>query len=233
MRLSAAPPGQGRDADMNAYLKRWMDLLIGTVLYALGIVVTMKANIGYAPWELFHAGLGKTLGISVGNASIMVSVAICAIDLLLKEKLGIGTVLNMALIGALIDVFMKMGLLPAAGGLVPGLLQMLLGLFIVAFGVYFYVKAALGAGPRDSLMIALERKTRLPVGVCRAAIEAAAVAAGWLLGGPVGFGTLFAAAGIGFCVQTVFALTKFRATSVSNETLDETFGRLRKLRSGA
>lgn len=214
---------------MNAYLKRWTDLAIGTVLYALGIVLTMKADIGFAPWEVFHSGLGSALGISLGSASILASMALCVVDLLLREKLGIGTVLNLLFIGGLIDLFTSLDVLPPPSGTIMSVVTMLGGLFIVAFGVYFYVRAALGIGPRDSLMVALQRKTGYPVGLCRVGIESAAVLVGWLLGGPVGPGTLLSAAGAGLCIQAVFRLMKFDATSIRNETLDMTAFRIRAL----
>lgn len=99
---------------------------------------------------------------------------------------------------------------------------MITGLFIISFGSYFYIGSGFGAGPRDSLMVALQRKTGLPVGLCRGILEGSVVLIGWLLGGPVGIGTVIAAFGIGFCIQIVFAIMKFDATSVKHETLNAT-----------
>ena len=100
-------------------------------------------------------------------------------------------------------------------------------LFTIALGSYFYIRSGFGAGPRDSLMVALKRKTGLPIGMCRGAIEFIAVTVGWALGGPVGLGTVIAAFGISACVQVVFALMRFEATSVIHETLDATFRQVR------
>lgn len=102
------------------------------------------------------------------------------------------------------------------------------GLFIIAFGSYFYIASAFGAGPRDSLMVLVTRKTGLPIGVCRGAIELTAVAVGWYLGGLVGIGTVISALAIGFCIQITFRLLRFDATKIRHERLQETFRYLGK-----
>jgi uncharacterized membrane protein YczE len=103
---------------------------------------------------------------------------------------------------------------------------MIAGLFVISLGTYFYMGSGFGAGPRDGLMVVLERKTGLPVGLCRAIIESLAVLLGWLMGGPVGLGTVIAAFGIGLCVQVTFSLFKFQATEIRHETFRETLEKL-------
>jgi uncharacterized membrane protein YczE len=212
---------------MNRYMKRAINLLVGTFLFALGIVLTMKANLGFAPWEVFHWGIGKVIGVSIGNVSIMTSLMICGIVLLMGEKLGLGTIVNLVLMGVFIDLLWSMKLIPRMNGFIPGVLVMVMGLFTIAFGSYFYISSGFGAGPRDSLMVAIERKTKLPVGLCRGMLEFSVVLVGWLLGGPVGLGTVIAAFGVSLCVQVVFPLMHFKATSVEHETLDATWRNLK------
>lgn len=207
---------------MNNFFRRFIYLLIGLLLYALGIVITMKANLGFAPWEVFHWGIGKTIGMTIGNVSILTGLLICVIVILMGEKLGLGTILNMILIGVFIDLLMSFTLIPQINGLISGTAMMIAGLFIISFGSYFYISSGFGAGPRDSLMVAIKRKTKLPVGLCRGMLEISVVLSGWMLGGPVGIGTVLAAFGISFCIQIVFSLMKFEATSVQHETLDVT-----------
>jgi len=204
------------------YLKRLMKLLLGLFLYALGIVVSMKANLGFAPWEVFHYGLGKTIGLTIGTVSILVGLIICLCAVWMGEKIGLGTILNMILIGVFMDLLLMLSFIPEVNGLFMGIIMMITGLFIISFGSYFYIASGFGAGPRDSLMVALQRKTGLPVGLCRGFLEGTVVLIGWLLGGPVGLGTVLAAFGIGFCIQTVFVIMKFDATSVKHETLNAT-----------
>ena len=196
--------------------------MAGLFLFSLGIVLTMKANFGYAPWDVFHWGLGKTAGFSIGTASILSGLVICIVAFLLGEKFGLGTLINMVMIGVFMDLILYSGLIPEAKGLPAGLLVMTAGLFIISFGSYFYIKSALGTGPRDSLMVALRRRTGLPVGLCRVILEGSAVLVGWFLGGPVGAGTVFAALGIGFCIQTTFSLLRFEAAKVRHETIADT-----------
>jgi len=204
--------------------------MIGNFLCALGIVTTMKANLGFAPWEVFHWGVGKTLGMSIGHASIIVSLIISVTVVLLGEKLGLGTILNLILVGIYIDIFMSINT-PQVNGFFWGIIVMFSGLFIIALGTYFYMNSAFGAGPRDSLMVAIKRRTKLPVGLCRGILESSVVLTGWILGGPVGIGTLIAAFGMGFCIQIVFSLMKFDSTSVKHETLDVTHKKLKALYS--
>ncbi|NCA99294.1 MAG: hypothetical protein EOM70_07965 [Clostridia bacterium] len=207
---------------------RFINLIWGLFLFAVGIVLTMKANIGFAPWDVLHSGLSERTGISFGTISILIGLLICVLVVLLGEKLGLGTVLNMVLIGSFIDLLLKADIIPMAHSFVPGLIEITLGLFVIAFGSYFYIKAGFGAGPRDYLMIVLRRRTRLSVGVSRGLVEGTAVLFGWLLGGPVGGGTVLAAFGISLCIQIVFSLMKFEPAAVQHETLMVTWQRLRK-----
>lgn len=213
---------------MKQYLIRLFRLILGLLLYAFGIVITMNAHIGFAPWDVFHAGLAKITGLNFGTASIITGVAIVIITLLLGEKLGLGTILNMVLIGVFLDLLIEFHIIPVAGNIILGILMVIAGLFIIALASYFYIGSAFGAGPRDSLMVALTRKTGLPVGVCRGTIELIAVIIGWRLGGMLGIGTIISAFVIGFCIQVTFKLLKFDATAVKHETFDQTWKILKR-----
>lgn len=212
---------------MNSFAKRMVKLLFGLFLYALGIVLTMKANLGFAPWEVFHQGVSNTIGLSIGKVSILTGFVICILVVLSGEKLGLGTILNMFLIGTFMDMILGLGVIPQMKGLISGVLMMFTGLFTISFASYFYIGSAFGAGPRDSLMVTIERKTGLAVGISRGIIEGSAVLIGWFLGGPVGLGTILGAFGISFCIQIVFTLMKFETTRIKHETLGATLQSLR------
>lgn len=214
---------------MNVFFMRVINLLIGLFLYALGIVITMKANLGFAPWEVFHWGIGATIGMTIGNVSILTGLLICVVVVIMREKLGLGTVLNMILIGVFIDLILWLNVIPKISGLFWEIIVLIIGLFTISFGSYFYISSGFGAGPRDSLMVSIKRKTKLPVGLCRGIIETSVVLAGWTLGGHVGIGTILAAFGISFCIQIVFKIMRFEATSVRHETLDMTYKSLKVL----
>ena len=205
---------------------RLVRLVLGLFLYAVGIVLTMKAHVGYAPWEVFHAGLGKAVGMTIGNVSIVAGLVIVLAAHFLGERIGLGTLLNMVLIGVFMDILLRMGLFPPLTHLLPGVLLFLAGLFIIALATYFYIESGFGAGPRDSLMVALARKTGLAIGLCRGTIELSAVLTGWFLGGMVGIGTVLSALAIGLCIQITFRVLRFDATRVRHETLGETLRRL-------
>lgn len=208
---------------MNKFLRRLLRLILGLFLYALGIVITMKAHIGYTPWEVLHAGIGQTIGTSIGSVSIITGIAIGAIAMLFGEKLGLGTVLNMILIGIFMDFLLGLSVFPVVNNFTLGVLMLIIGLFVIALASYFHIGSGFGAGPRDSLMVALNRKTGFPIGYCRGAIELAVVLIGWKLGGMVGLGTVISALAIGFCVQITFKTLKFEAPKIHHQTLNQIF----------
>jgi len=208
---------------MRSFLIRLARLLLGLFIYGLGIVFTINANIGYAPWDVFHAGLANTLGITLGNASIAVGVLIVILAMLLGERVGLGTLLNMVLIGLFIDLIMGLEIIPKSSNFIIGLLMMAVGMIVIAIATFFYIGSGFGAGPRDSLMVAVTRLTKRPVGICRATIEILAVLAGWLLGGLLGIGTVISALSIGFFIQMTFKVIKFDPTKVKHEGLTDTF----------
>jgi uncharacterized membrane protein YczE len=206
-----------------------MKLNFGLFLYGLGIIVTMRANVGYAPWEVLHSGISQTLGVSIGLVNTAVGAVIVAVVFLLGEKVGLGTIFNMFMIGLFMDLIIFLDFIPLFNNFWFGTLVLILGLFIIALGTYFYISSAFGAGPRDSLMVAVTRKTGLPVGLCRGILEVSVVLIGWFLGGMVGLGTVISAFAIGFCVQITFKLLKFDPTEVKHETFGVMFQNLRNL----
>ncbi len=208
---------------MKQLSNRLLRLTFGLLLYAIGIIITINAQIGYMPWDVFHFGIAKTFDLSLGLASIFVGLSIGIVSYLLGEKLGLGTLANMVLIGLFVDQIIRYNLIPHANGFITGIIMMIIGLIVVSLASYFYIGSGFGAGPRDSLMVALTRKTGWPVGICRAIIELTATLIGWRLGGMLGVGTLISAFGIGYCIQITFKLLKFDPTEVDHETLNETY----------
>lgn len=202
---------------------RIIRLLFGLFLFALGSVLVMKGNLGFGPWEVFQSGLTNLLPMTIGQATVLVSVVIVVLIIVLKEKVGIGTLANMVLIGLFMDFILWADLLPQAIHLASSLGLVMLGLFTTAVGSYFYIGSGFGAGPRDSLMVSIRRKTGLPIGLCRSGLECLVAFAGWMLGGPLGIGTVITAFGLGLFVQLVFRLFSFEITKVQHENLRETF----------
>ena len=202
---------------------RLINLFIGLMLYALGIIISIKANIGYAPWDVFHVGLSGTLGISLGIISIFVGIVIVILVTILGEKLGLGTVLNVLFIGAFIDIILNLDIIPLGKNITTGIIMLFIGMLTISFGSYFYIKSGLGVGPRDNLMVVMAKKTKIPVGICRGIVELSVTLIGWKLGGMVWFGTVLFVIAIGFCVQFTFKLLKFDVTAVKHESLGNTY----------
>jgi uncharacterized membrane protein YczE len=196
-------------------------MIIGLVLYALGIVLMINANIGYAPWEVFHVGLANTIGLSLGITTIIAGIVITIIVTALGEELGLGTICSMILTGVFIDVIYFINIIPIINSLLIGIVLLIAGLFIIAVGSYFYIKSAFGVGPRDNLMVVLARKTKLPVGLCRSLIELLVTIIGWFLGGMIGIGTIISVIAVGFCIQIVFKVFRFDVTAIKHETLSD------------
>lgn len=214
---------------MRKLLLRFAKLIFGLLLYAAGIALTIKANIGYGPWEVFHFGLAKTVGLTIGIAGIVVGLAIIVIIVLMGEKIGIGTILNMLLIGLFLDAILLSGILPTIQNTYIGMLVLIAGLYTISIGSYFYISSGFCAGPRDGLMVSLTRRTGLPIGVIRSIIELAAIGVGWLLGGMVGLGTVLYGLAIGFCVQSTFRLLRFNPAVVRHLTVAETFKEIKDI----
>lgn len=213
---------------MKSFVLRFIRLNWGLFICSVGIVFMLNANIGYAPWDVFHAGLANSFGTSIGIASIAVGLVICIATVALGEKLGLGTISNMVMIGLFIDMLLSIGLIPFANNFAYGMAMMAGGMILLSYGSYHYIASGFGAGPRDSLMVAVTRKTGLPVGVCRGAIEVITALAGWKLGGMFGVGTIISAFAIGFFIQSTFKILKFDPTKVRHETLGQTCLKIKK-----
>ncbi len=193
---------------------------VGLFIFAFGVYLTIQANIGANPWDIFGLGLARTLGVKFGTATVAVSFAVLAADLLLREHIGIGTVLDAILVGKAVDLFNRLGLVPPQESLLTGVPIMLAGLAVEAFAQFLYMRAALGCGPRDTLLVGLARRLpKVPLGFISIFILAAVTLAGWLLGGPVGVGTIIAAALCGPIMQLVFRLLRFDAKAVKHQGL--------------
>ncbi len=206
---------------MKKIVKRVATLYLGLFLYALGIVMTINPNLGFAPWDVFHQGLSINAGITMGQASIYVGIVFVILDSLLGERLGWGTLSNMIFIGVLFDILMQNNLVPVFKSIVPRFIEMLLGMFTIGIASYFYISAGLGSGPRDGLMVALTKRTTKSVRFLRNCIEFSALAIGYVLGGSVGIGTVVMALSTGYFVQFAFKIFKFNVKEVKHRFIDE------------
>ncbi|MDT8903183.1 YczE/YyaS/YitT family protein [Anaeroselena agilis] len=198
---------------------RMVSLLFGLCLFGLGIVLTVKSNMGTGPWDAFHLGLINYLPLTLGQVSQLTGVIVIALSALMGIHPGWGTIANMYFIGVFIDLFMASPWI-SAPLFWPGQLAMLLGgVLVIGWGSYFYLTAALGAGPRDSFMVGAIHKTGWPVWKVRTILETSVAAAGYLLGGPIGIGTLIVALTLGPSIQLAFTVMGKRVQDIRHDSL--------------
>lgn len=200
-------------------LARWTRLLSGLVLFGIAIAMMIRSEIGLGPWDAFHVGISLHTPLTVGAASIVTGIVIVLLTLTIGVRPGVGTVANMLVIGIVLDVALRW--IPSASSLLVGLLMYLPAILLCGFSTGLYISAQMGHGARDGLMIGLATRTRVSVGWIRAWIEVSVLAAGWLMGGTVGIGTLLFAIFIGPAAQwglRIFGLLPPRRVSpVSTE----------------
>ena len=169
-------------------------LLFGLVLCGLGIALMVAADLGLGPWDVLHQGISERTGVPIGTVGIFVGVAVLLLWLPLRERMGIGTVANVIVIGVVIDLTLLVLGTPDSTALRA--VYMVVGAFLFGPGSGFYIGAGLGPGPRDGLMTGLARRG-VSVRLVRTGIELIVLALGWLLGGSVGLGTVLFAVTIG------------------------------------
>jgi uncharacterized membrane protein YczE len=169
-------------------------LLGGLVLFGVGIALMVRADLGLAPWDVLHQGVAERTGIAIGNVTILTGVVVLLLWIPIRERPGLGTVLNVLVIGLVVDA--TLALVDAPTAMWQRIAFLALGIFAFGPGSGLYIGAGLGPGPRDGLMTGLARRGR-SVRVVRTGIELAALGVGAALGGRVGIGTVAFAATVG------------------------------------
>lgn len=174
--------------------QRLVRCIFGLALFAIGISLQMNANIGAPPWDVFHQGVAKQTEISVGRVIVMTGFILLLLWIPLKQKPGLGTILNALEIGLVADL--ALAIIPEPKNIFVRVIMASLGIVIVAIGTGFYIGSALGPGPRDGLMTGLAKRG-IPIRIGRTAIEVTVLVVGLLLGGQVGVATFAFALGVG------------------------------------
>ena len=183
-------------------------LVLGLILFGVGETLLITANQGVSPWTVLAQGLSFQFNLSIGVTTFIVSIIVLFFWYPLKQKPGLGTLLNVILISIVIDL--SNPILPYPKNFFYQIVQSLIAVLIVGIGSGFYLTANLGPGPRDGLMTGLQKLTYQPIALIRTVIEVTAVVIGFYLGGVVGIGTLLFAFGIGPAVSLgIFIVMKF------------------------
>lgn len=209
----------------------WLRIAAGLLVFAFGVHLTIFANIGLAPWDCLGMGVAAHTPLNYGIAMTLIAVTVLGIDVLLKERIGFGTVIDALLTGNFVQMFNDLNPFPENGNLWLGIGLMLGGFVFMALGMWLYMTAEQCCGPRDALLVGLgKRLPKIPIGIVEVLLWGAVLLAGWLLGGPVGIGTLISTFGAGLVMQLVYMLIRFEPRNLRHRGLAET---VRILKNGA
>ena len=192
----------------NTFIRDFIVIQIVFLLYGLAIALIVRANLGTGTWVVLEVALANILGIKIGTMTVYMGFFVLIIALALREQVGWGTLGNILSIGVWLNLFLD--LIGTADNLALQIGMFLLGVLVQGIATAVYIGVDAGAGPRDSLMLALHRTTGVSIRLARGVIEVIVVLIGWLLGGPLGFGTIIFALLIGPSVQWAFKLFRVR-----------------------
>ncbi len=192
---------------MPTKFRQIIQVLTGTSLIGIGISLNYLANLGLGPWGVFHDGLSKTLNITYGRTIIITGIAVMLLWIPFKQKPGIGTIIDIFLVGSVADLIIPNFRL--SENVFISLILIFCGIILIGTGTAIYVGAGLGVGPRDGIMVGLEG-LGFKIGMARNIIELLAFLIGWLLGGLVGYVTILFVIGIGPVVQKVLPYVDIR-----------------------
>ncbi|WP_261164584.1 YitT family protein [Microbacterium sp. Marseille-Q6965] len=201
---AARTPGSLPSASVAALTLRTLRLILGLAVFGIGVGLTVIAGLGLDPWTVLADGIARRTGIGIGWTSVVLGALVLLVWIPLRQRPGVGTVLNVLLVGTVMQV--TVDLLPRPDHLALQVVALLAGIVVVAVGSGIYIGAHLGPGPRDGLMTGLRQRFGWPHWRGRATVELTVLALGWLLGGSVGIGTVLFAVLIGPLVHVALRL---------------------------
>lgn len=204
---------------MKSKIYKFFRLIAGFIFCASSTIFMLNSNLGLSPWDVFHQGLSRITGITIGQANIIIGVLFVIVGMCFGQKLGIGTILNMLLIGQFIDLIMYLNIIPVASNMITGIIMMIIGMLLMGYGCYLYISCGLGCGPRDGVMLVLNELLKKPIKYIRAGMEILVLILGIILGGTVGLGTIISAVFLGYGIQLVFRLRNFDASKVEHKSI--------------
>ena len=202
---------------------QWCRIAAGLAVFAFGVHLTIYANIGLAPWDCLGMGIARHTVLNYGLAMTAIALTVLLLDLLLRERIGYGTSIDALLTGNLVQLYNDLDPLPENHNTWIGVAAMLMGFVFMALGMMIYMKAAQCCGPRDALLVGLgNRMPKVPIGVVEILLWTVILLMGWLLGGPVGIGTLISTFGAGAVMQLVYSLLRFEPRSIRHRDVIQT-----------
>ncbi len=206
----------------------WLQIVAGLLVFAFGVHLTIYANIGLAPWDCLGMGIANHTPLNYGLSMTLIALAVLGIDLFMKERIGFGTIIDALCTGNFVQIFNSLNPLPENKNVILGIAVMLTGFVFMSLGMFLYMRCGQCCGPRDSLLVGLgKRLPQLPIGVVGMLLWAVVLLAGWLMGGPVGIGTLLGAFGTGAVMNVVYDRLRFEPRDVRHRDVFEVSGEFR------
>lgn len=207
--------------DWLSWLRDFTVLVVGLFFFSASLTMTLQSNLGANSWTVLHDGIAKQTPLTIGQAAQVVGLIMVVVSWAVGIRPGLGTILNMFLVGAFMDLILYLNLIPKAGPYPVRIAMLAVAVLGMGIASGMYIRAGLGAGPRDSFMIALTRMSGWPVGITRWAIEVGVVIIGALLGGAFGVGTIIFAALVGPSVGFGFRLFGLTPQARRQGTVDD------------
>lgn len=199
-------------------------IFLGLSIYSFGVYLTIYANIGLAPWDCLGMGIAKHTPLNYGSSMVLIGVCAIIVQLILREPIGFATLLDAVITGNLTQLLCDISPYPENHSLWLGSIFMLFGFLFIALGMYVYMKAEQGCGPKDGLLIAIgKRLPKIPIGVVEILLWAVVTLFGWLLGGTVGIGTLISTFGAGAVLHLFYNTIHFEPRKLRHRSIKETF----------
>ena len=200
----------------------WIKIVLGLLIFSFGVHLTIFANIGLAPWDCLGMGISYHTPLNYGLSMTMIAIIVLGIDLLMKERIGFGTIIDALLTGNFVQMFNSLNPFPKNTAIWSGILLMLAGFIFMAIGMAVYMKSGQGCGPRDAMLVGLgKRLKKVPIGLVEILLWAGVLLIGWLLGGPVGIGTVISTFGAGLMMQLVYTAIRFEPRDVKHRDIFE------------
>ena len=207
----------------------WLRILIGLLIYSFGVYLTIYANIGLAPWDCLGMGIAKRTPLNYGGSMVLIGVCAIIIQLILHERIGFATLFDALLTGNIVQLFCDILPYPQNHSLWLGIVYMLSGFLFIALGMYVYMKAEQGCGPKDGLIVAIgKRMPKMPIGIVEILLWAVVTILGWLLGGSVGIGTVIVIFGAGVVMHLFYSMIHFEPRTLKHKSLTTTVKLLSK-----
>ena len=200
----------------------WFGIAGGFLVVSFGVFLTIFANIGLAPWDCLSMGIAKHTPLNYGLSMTMISAIVLVVDLILKEKIGFGTIIDVFLAGNFVQMYSNLNPFPLNTNFAAGVIILVIGMAFIAVGMRVYMSCAQCCGSRDALLLGLGRRLHnMPIGFVEIILWGLVLFAGWLLGGKVGIGTLITTLAGGTVMQMIYTPLRFEPRNIRHKSLFE------------